>query len=195
MREVGYTSTKPHFTNSWVRKSLKYSLLSVYVRDAFRISTWSLSSGLCFQVCNSQHSLFFCWRLSNSVALLRSPLLDWGWIVCIRRKTSCTEPRGPYRATPNIYGRKFTKYVNILMIFGKKWIILTHTMYCCLLLQIYPCCLWLLLCCRDIYGKYSWCLLYMSNTELLIKAQLVISHKSMKTHEVDVGHFQDVERL
>ncbi len=50
MREVGYTSTKPHFANSWVHKPLKYTLLSVYVRDAFRISTWSLSSGLCFQV-------------------------------------------------------------------------------------------------------------------------------------------------
>ncbi len=27
----------------------------------------------------------------------RRPLLDWGWIACIRRKASCTEPRGPYR--------------------------------------------------------------------------------------------------
>ncbi len=36
--------------------------------------------------------------------------------------------------------------LNILMIFGikEKWIILTHTMYCCLLLQIYLCYLWLL---------------------------------------------------
>ncbi len=41
MREVRYTSTKPHFANSWVRKPLKYTPLSVYVRDAFRISTWS----------------------------------------------------------------------------------------------------------------------------------------------------------
>ncbi len=40
--------------------------------------------------------------------------------------------------------------LNILMIFGikEKWIILTHIMYCCLLLQIYLCCLWLLLCSR-----------------------------------------------
>ncbi len=49
MREVGYTSTKLHFTNSWVRKSLKCTRLSVYVRDA-----WSLSRGLCFQVRNSR---------------------------------------------------------------------------------------------------------------------------------------------
>ncbi len=42
--------------------------------------------------------------------------------------------------------------LNILMIFAiKKRIILTHTMYCCLLLQIYLCYLWLLLCCRDTY--------------------------------------------
>ncbi len=30
MREVGHTSTKLHFANSWVRKRLKYTLLSVY---------------------------------------------------------------------------------------------------------------------------------------------------------------------
>ncbi len=66
MREVGYTSTK---------------LLSVLVRGAFRISTWSLS-----QVCNSQPSLFFCWRLSNSAALMRAPPSGLGRIACIRRK-------------------------------------------------------------------------------------------------------------
>ncbi len=37
-----------------VSKPLKYTPLSVYVRKAFRISTWSLSRGLCFQVQNSK---------------------------------------------------------------------------------------------------------------------------------------------
>ncbi len=78
-------------------QTLKYTPLSVYVRDAFRISTWSLSRGLCFQVRNSRHSLFFCWRLSNSVALLQAPPSGLGWIVCIRHKASCTEPRCLYR--------------------------------------------------------------------------------------------------
>ncbi len=43
--------------------------------------------------------------------------------------------------------------LNILMIFGikEKMIILSHTMYCCLLLQIYLCCLRLLLCSWVIY--------------------------------------------
>ncbi len=85
------------FSSKVVKLATLRKPLSVYVRDAFRISTWSLFSGLCFQARSSRHSLFFCWRLSNSVALLRTPLLDWRWIPCIHRKASCTEPRGLYR--------------------------------------------------------------------------------------------------
>ncbi len=72
MRELGYASTY---------------LFSVHVRDVFRISTWSLSSGLCFQARNSQDSLFFfwCWQLSNSVALQQAPRSELGWIA-FRRK-------------------------------------------------------------------------------------------------------------
>ncbi len=106
MREVGYTSTKLHFANSWVSKPLKYNPVSVYVRDAFRISTWSLSSGLRFQVCNSRHSLFFCWRLSNSVALLWAPPSVFVVRPHAPNRDACTVTvryEYMYRATPSIY--------------------------------------------------------------------------------------------
>ncbi len=41
------------------RKQLSAQAFSVHVRDAFRTRTWSLSSGLCFQVCSSRHLLAF----------------------------------------------------------------------------------------------------------------------------------------
>ncbi len=62
MREVDYTSTK--LLSVHMR-----SFLSVHVRDAFRISTWSLS-----QARNSWHSavLLLALALSNSIALQRA---------------------------------------------------------------------------------------------------------------------------
>ncbi len=58
-----------------------------------------------------------------------------------------------------IYGRKFTKYHHgtwsSLMIFviKEKFLILNHKIYCWLLLQIYPCYLWLVLCYRVTFGS------------------------------------------
>ncbi len=111
MRKVRYTSTKPHFANSWVRKPLKYTPLSV--RDAFRISTWSLSRGLCFQARNSWHLLFFCWRLSNSVALPVFVVRPHAPNRDVRTVTVRYEYM--YRTTPNIYilriGRIYILYI------------------------------------------------------------------------------------
>ncbi len=55
--------------------------------------------------------------------------------------------------------------LNILMIFviKEKCIILTHTMYCCLLLQIYLCYLWLLLCSRVTINITSYLYNYILN--------------------------------
>ncbi len=60
------------------RKQLSAQAFKVYsfvslcerrIQNQHMVTVW----GLCFQVHNSWHSLFFCWRLSNSVALLRVP--------------------------------------------------------------------------------------------------------------------------
>ncbi len=80
-RTLAYISSSiANLTASWCFIKIKYSEPNISAPASHR---W--------------HSLFFCWRLSNSVALLRAPLLDWGWIACIRRKASCTEPRCLYR--------------------------------------------------------------------------------------------------
>ncbi len=99
---VGYTSTKLHFANSWVHKPLKYTPLAVYVRNS-ETAHGHCPGGFVFKRathrfrCSSaggyQTALFYCGR----------PLLYWGWIACISRKASCTEPRGtePWRFRTN----------------------------------------------------------------------------------------------
>ncbi len=97
MREVGYISTKLHFTNSWVHKPLKYTPFvspcerrsesahdHCLVGFVFKRATHSIP---CSSAGGYQTVLHYCER----------PLLVWEWVVCIRRKASCTEPRGPYR--------------------------------------------------------------------------------------------------
>ncbi len=78
MREVGYTSTKLHFANSWVCKPLKYTHFSVYVRDAFRISTWSLSRWLCFQVRNMAFAVLLLAVIKQrSITVRALPCVSW----------------------------------------------------------------------------------------------------------------------
>ncbi len=76
-------------------------------------SAQSLSSGLCFKVLNSWHSLFFCWRLSNSVALLQGAPFWIGGELPVFAVRLCAPNRDArtvtvryeymYRATPNKY--------------------------------------------------------------------------------------------
>ncbi len=85
------------------------------------------SRGLCFQVHNSWHSLFFCWRLSNSVALLRRPLLDFAGelpVFVVRphapNRDVCTvtvQYEYMYHATP------YTGAGHIIRISSKSWFI------------------------------------------------------------------------
>ncbi len=126
MRKIWHTSTQPHFSNSWVRKPL-----TVRVRDAFRISTWSLS-----QVCNSQHSLFFCWhwRLSNSVALLRAPASGVGgelpeFVVIPHApnrdaRTVTVRDEYMYRATPSLHTSSAQKE-HVPKLYCKKTLVLS----------------------------------------------------------------------
>ncbi len=82
-------------------QAFKVYSLSVYVRDTFRIRTWSLFRGLCFQVCNSCIRCSSAGGYQTALHCCGRPLLDWGWIACIRCKASCTKPRCPYRSLWN----------------------------------------------------------------------------------------------
>ncbi len=101
MREVGHTSTKLHFANSWVHKSLKCTPLSVYVRDAFRISTWSLSRGFVFKCATHGIRCSSAGGYQTALHCCGAPFWIGGWIACIRRKASCTELRCTYRDGTN----------------------------------------------------------------------------------------------
>ncbi len=78
-----------------VCKPLKYTPLSVYVRDAFRIST--LSGGFVFKCATHGIRSSSAGGYQTALHYCRRQLLAWGWIACIRCKASCTEPRYPYR--------------------------------------------------------------------------------------------------
>ncbi len=90
------SSSIANLTASWYFIKIKYSEpnISTVFGSLYFVLYHCIDTNLCITVgirCSSagvyQTALHCCGR----------PLLDWGWIACIRRKASCTEPRCLYR--------------------------------------------------------------------------------------------------
>ncbi len=74
MREVGYTSTKPHFANSLSAQAFKvYSFVTLcerHIQNQHMVTVWGLS----FQV-RTHHGIrgFFCWWLKQRCIAVAPP--------------------------------------------------------------------------------------------------------------------------
>ncbi len=73
-----YEHKAPFCKQLSARKALEYTPLPVYVSDTFRIGTWSLSSGLCFQVHKLTPFAVLQLAVIKQRCITAGTLLDWG---------------------------------------------------------------------------------------------------------------------